>query len=175
MTEAIKAVTEDMPLGQEHLTPLNIPALSKSLKEVYATGGLPLALIFIAAALGLYAVGKGFIQALPSVIYLVGFLVVGAVTVFLIINWIAYRQWRDEVQARTENRRLEMDLYFRLSAANSKSQDELLVTLLKFAGELISKPDSTPEGRKKEITALAESIGPLLNQFIAMRGQMKLP
>jgi hypothetical protein len=154
---------------------LDIPSIAKALKEVYAIGSIPLTLIFVAAVVVFWLLVKGALTALPFLGYLVGFLIAAAVVVFLIINWLAYRKWRDEVNARIENRRLEIDLYVRLTASARETQDGFLLNVLKYTGNLAAKSDLTPDGRIAEINALAGSLGSLVNQFVDLRRKLELP
>ena len=84
----------DVPRQPE---PLDIPSIAKALKEVYTVGSIPLVLIFLAAVAIFALLAKGVLQTLPSLIYLVGFLIASGVVVFLIINWLAYRRWREKL------------------------------------------------------------------------------
>jgi hypothetical protein len=155
--------------------PLDIPSIAKSLNEVYKAGSIPLVLIFIAAVVIFGLLVKGVLQTLPWVVYLLGFLIASGIIVFLVLNWLAYRRWRDEVDTRLKNRRMEMDFYVRLSSSNSELQNSFLLSLVKYTAELATREGSTPEGRRTEIKFMAESLGALVKEFVAIRGQLQLP
>jgi hypothetical protein len=155
--------------------PLDIPSIAKSLNEVYKTGSIPLVLIFIAAVVLFGLLVRGVLQTLPWLVYLLGILIASGIIVFLVLNWLAYRRWRDEVDARLKNRRMEMDFYVRLSSSNSELQNSFLLSLVKYTAELATREGSTPEGRRTEIKFMAESLGALVKEFVAIRGQLQLP
>ena len=169
-------IRQEQSLKVPHkFAPLDIPTITKALKEVYTVGSIPLVLLFVAAVVIFGLLARGVLETLPQLVYLVGFLIACGVIVFLIINWLAYRRWRDEVNTRTENRRLEMDLYLKLSTSNVEIQDKFLLSLLQYTGELASRPGSTPEGRREEIKYLSDSLGTLVREFVNLRGQLRLP
>jgi hypothetical protein len=159
----------------QQLEPLNLPAISEALREVYKVGSIPLVLIFLAAVALCALLVQGIVQTLPAFTFLIGFLIALGVVVFLFLNWMMYRQWRTEVNTLVENRRLEMDLYLKLWTSNREIQDKFLLSLLKYTGELAGKSDSTPEGRKKEIEFLSDSLGKLVREFVDVRNQLQLP
>jgi hypothetical protein len=154
---------------------LDLPSLGKSLGEMYKIGSLPLVLVFLAAAVIIGFLWQGVLATLPLITWLIFALLALGVMLFLAINWLGYRHWHDEVKVRLDNRRLEMDLYFKLSTANSESQDQFLLSILKYVGDLGNKDGSSPEGRKLEIKFLTESLGALVNDFVSIRNQLKLP
>ena len=170
--EALQKQPTDTP---PKLGGLDIPSIAESLSDVYKTGSLPLALIFVAAVVIFVLLVKGVIEALPWLTYLVGGLLAAGVFLFTVMSWLAYRQWRDELNARVDRGRMEMDLYLRLSRSNSEMQDKFLLNMLSHVGELAGKPGSTPEGRREEIKFLAESLGTLLRDFMTVRSQLRLP
>lgn len=151
---------------------LGIPSIAKSFKEVYALGSIPLILIFVAAVIVFRLL---VVNALTSLSYLVAFLITAGVAVFLIINLLAYRRWRDEVNARLENRRLEMELYTKLVASARETQDGFILSVLKYLSEIANKSDTSPEGRKLEIESLSKSLGSLVKDFVDIRANLELP
>jgi len=177
MTEEQKVQTRQKQSADvlPKLGQLDIPSIANSLADVYKAGSMPLALIFVAAVVIIVLLLRGALEALPWVTYLVGGLLTVGVLLFVAMSWLAYRQWRDDLNARVENRRMEMDLYVRLSTSNSEIQDKFVLNLLSHVGELAGKTGSTPEGRREEVRFLAESLGTLLRDFMTIRNQLRLP
>lgn len=153
---------------------LSIPSIADSLKDVYKAGSIPLVLIFVAATVIFVLLVQGVLQTLSWLIYLVGGLLASGVALFAVMSWIGYRQWRDELQARVDNRRTEMDLYIRLWTSNSDLQDKFLLSLMKSVGELVAKFD-TAESHEKAIKGLIDPLSTLIRDITKVRSEIQLP
>jgi hypothetical protein len=168
---------EDTAPGSGHsiFGKIDLPMLSNSLKDVYKAGSMPLALVFLAAIIIVALVIQGVLQTLPAIMYLVGGLVAFGGILFLFMNWFAYRQWREELKAHMENRRMEMDLYLKVSTSRGEIQDRFILGIMAHVNELLKREGGTPEGRAKEVSDLIKSAGTLVKEFETLRNDMTLP
>ena len=159
-----------IPLGE-----FTLPSFGKSLGAVYKVGSLPLALLLVGGGAFIWLLVGRVAEAIAISSYVISALLVSCVIIFLAMNIIAYLQWRYAFHAELEARKVKAELFIRLSTSNAELQDKFVLALLEHMSKLLTRPDSTPEGRKAELEVLSKSVGGLVTEFLRARSRVKLP
>jgi len=138
------------------------PELAEAMREVYRTGGFPLAALFIAALLGILAVGLdvlgGAVQFISNVSILLVYL---GVFTFLVLTIIAYLRWKAELNRNLQTFKAETEL-----------QDKFVLQVIEYASRGASG-DLTPKQRMDEIESLTRAIAQLVSEVTKARAQLR--
>jgi hypothetical protein len=149
---------------------LLIPDISQALREVYKVGGLPLALVFIAAVVTFGLVVRDALELSRSLINIVFFLVVASVFLFLALMLIGYFRWRDEVHTKQEEHRLEMEAYYELYNREIESQDKFMLGLVEYATKLMGEGDAE---RARDVELFTKTLGGVVAQMMEIRARLR--
>jgi hypothetical protein len=138
------------------------PELAAALRDVWKTGGWPLAALFVVALIGVILVGAGLVQqATQTILSIAIFLAVASFLTFLVLTVLGFLRWKAELTAHNEIYRIETEL-----------QDKFILRLFQYAAE-VGGPDISPEGRKKEIQTLTDAVGQLIREATKARNELR--
>jgi|GEM_PF-6537986 len=162
-------------LALEKPNPVTVPDIGKPLIEVFKAGGMPLAFLFIVATIIGWLLTRGFAdQALSTILVILKWMLAGSFVSFIVLATLGYLKWREELKARLEEHRLNMDEYLERYRGESNLQEKFIVVVSQQAAEIASAhPNWGPVDYENGVKALSNAVENLLPKMMEMRAKMQ--